>query len=317
MATKSLGFKKDTPKIETFKRLKVEGFEEEFLNYWKSLGFRKELDKNSKSYASSIKALRKVLSGEFSWAENITLEKLKQCCVGFQQFSNLNIAQRDGGKGAVDLKKLYFWQFVASYSGYSYLRDVLDGKIRVEPIPEELGALVSIVEEILKKKLNRKTFSAGEKNRILKFVKAVDDLFKDYQNKIAFGVDILTLIRGSFMIIDEFRKLKGIEPNVLIYTGNYAAESAVLQAMDKFGYWKIYDKHEDDSAFALKDIEKTNKVLEENKKKEEEELPDIVKRRREEMEKNGIKRITENKEDCSRREAYFNKKKAKRNPFSC
>jgi hypothetical protein len=81
---KTLGFKKDKPEPINFKRLKVEAFEEQFLDYWKSLGFRKELDKNSKSYTHSINNLRKVLRGEYFWCKGVTLEKLKNYCEIFK-----------------------------------------------------------------------------------------------------------------------------------------------------------------------------------------------------------------------------------------
>ena len=322
MATRTLGFKKEKPEPVNFKRLKVEGFEEQFLDYWKSLGFRKELDKNSKSYTNSIKALRKVLGGEYSWCYDITLEKLKHYCGIFKVYTEGNTAHTLAELTKFEGKKLYFHQFVMTYSGFSYLRNVIEGKIKVsdphlvDVISDEIKDFSLEIEKILIRKFTRGAFSSGEVKRIIKFAQNVDKFFEENKHKIAFGVDKLSMVKGSYAVIDEFRKIKGIPPDLLIYTGNYASGSALIRAMDQFSYWKIYEKHEDDKAIVTKDPDKVRRVIEEQKKKEEENLPDIVKRRREEMRKNGtVCKPKDTDEDCSRRDEYLRKKKEKRNPF--
>lgn len=317
MAAKTLGFKKDKPEIVTFKRLNVQSYEEEFLNFWKSLGFRKEQNKNSKSYAASIKSLRKVLGGDFSWAEQVTLLNLRHFCEVFKVYADSNIPHVvEEGTKPRNIRSMYFHEFVMTYSGYSYLRDIIQGKIKSNSVPEEIKDFVFDLEKVIAKQIGRSSFSSGEKTRIIKFAEAISSFYKENRNKIAFGVDKISMVRASYSVINEFRKMKGIDANILIYTGNYASGAALMQAMDKYSYWKIYDKHEDDKACVSKDPEKVQKIMEERKRKEEEDLPDIVKRRREEMKKNGIAPKTQNiEEDCSRRDEYLRKKQERRNPF--
>lgn len=317
MASKSLGLAKNKPLIATFKRLQVKGYEEEFLNYWKSLGFRKELDKNSKSYANSIKALRSILKGSDPWG-SMSMSELKNYCLIFKTYTDQNAAHRVEGQIITDPKKLYFHQFVMTYSGYSYLLAVVNGKIRAPFLTPELKDFSEDVAKLLGKIMGRCEFSFGEIQRIQKFAKVIDIFYEDNKNRIAFGVDKLTIVRGSFSVITDFRKLKSISANILIYTGNYAAGAALEQAMEQFGYWKIYSKYEAPDASVKKDPEKTKKVMEKITKKEEDDLPEIVKRRREEMKKNGIEIKTkkEQEEDCSRRDEFLRKKKTRRNPFS-
>lgn len=319
---KTLGFKKDKPEIVTFKRLNVQSYEEEFLNFWKSLGFRKEQNKNSKSYASSIKSLRKVLGSEYSWCNHVTIEKLKSYCEVFKSYTEENIAHTSPEMEKFEGKKLYFHQFVMSYSGFSYLRSTMEGTIghrqsfSVKSVPDEVWNLSLEIEKLLIKKFSRGSFSSGERKSAVKFAQNIENFFSENANKIAFGVDKLTVIKGSYSVIDDFRIAKGIVPSVFLYTGNFASGAALMQAMDKYSYWKIYDKHEDDKTCVSKDPEKVQKILEERKRKEEEDLPDIVKRRREEMRKNGITpKEKSSEEDCSRRDEYLRKKQERRNPF--
>lgn len=315
MIKTALGLKKDKPAIMTHKRLGVQQFEEEFLNYWRELGFRKELDKNSKSYANSIKSLRKVLSDEPPW-RGITLSKLRYYCSIFKSYVESNPYRKDDEiKG--DLKKLYFHQFVMAYSGFSYLLAIHEGKIKASDFSSEEKTLAEDISKVLTTVLKRPYFSSGEKLRILKFAKNIHHFYTDNAHKIAFGVDIMTIVRGSFSVVTEFRKTKSLDANILIYTGNYAAGAALEQAMEQFGYWKIYKKHEAPDACIHKDPEKTRKVLEKIQKKEDDDLPEIVKRRREELKKNGIEiKKKEQENDCSRRDEFLRKKKERRNPFS-
>lgn len=317
MATKTLGFKKDKPEIVTFKRLNVQSYEEEFLNFWKSLGFRKEQNKNSKSYASSVKSLRKVLEGDFVWAERVTLSNLRHFCEVFRVYADSNTAHISSeGVKCRNLKNLYFHEFVMTYSGYSYLRDVIQGKIKSDILPDEIKDFVFDLEKVISKHIGRGSFSSGERKRIVKFAETISTFYEENRNKIAFGVDKISIVKAAYRVINDFVKAKGITPNILIYTGNYASGAALTQAMDLNSYWKIYDKHEDDRTCVSKDPEKVRRIMEERKRKEEEDLPDIVKRRREEMKKNGIAPKTQNtEEDCSRRDEYLRKKQERRNPF--
>lgn len=317
MTNKTLGFKKDKPEPINYKKLKVEGFEDSFLDYWKSLGFRKELNKDSKSYSLSIKSLRKVLGNEYTWARGVTLTKLQHYCEVFKAYSDSNVSHvvSEGDKFK-DPKKMYFHQFVMTYSGYSYLRDVIQGKIKSQA-HEELEGFSLEVSEIIGKKIGRKSFSVGEKVRIINFAKTMDDFYTENKHKIAIGIDKLTIVKSTFSVISDFMKLKGISPNILIFTGNFATGSALTQAMNQFSHWKIYSKAESINTCAEKDPEKARKVIAQKKVEEEEALPDVVKRRREELKKNGSYKPQQEDEDCSRREEYLRKKESKRhnNPF--
>lgn len=314
MVKNSLGLKKDNSAVMAHKRLGVQQFEEDFLNYWRSLGFKKELDKNSKSYANSIKSLRKVLSNVSPW-EGITLSQLKSYCDAFKVYAESNsYRKQEEIKG--DLKKLYFHQFVESYSGFSYLRAIHEGKIKASVFSSEDKAFAEEIANVLSKMLNRKVFSSGENLRILKFSKDIRDFYNGNANKIALGIDDMTIVRGIFAIITEFRKTKSIAANVLIYTGNYAIGAALDQAMERFGYWKIYSKLETPEMAMQKDPEKVKKFMEQKKAKEEECLPDIVKKRREDLKNRGIEIKTQDKEDCSRKEAYLQRKKSRKTIFS-
>jgi hypothetical protein len=287
------------------------------LNYWESLGFKKEKNKNSKSYANSIKSLRKVLSGKAPW-EGMTLSRLKHYCEILKVYSESNRPHMvPDGETFIEPNKLYFHQFVMTYFGYSYLKDVMSGKIKGEVVSDDVKEFAEEISNVLYRKLTRKVFSSGEYARINKFAHAIHYFYEDKKDKIAVGIDKMTIVRGIFRVIDDFRKIKGIPPDFLIYTGNYAAGYALERAMEQNGYWKIYSKYEDPNECVQKDPDKAEKVVERLKKKEEDDLPDIVKRRREELKKHGILKKQEDNEDCSRKEAYLRgKAKPKRNPFS-
>lgn len=316
MLKTSLGLKKIRPIVVTNKKLNVQGHEEEFLDYWKSLGFRKEKDKNSKSYTNSIKSLRKVLSGEPPW-EGITLSRLKVYCEILKVYSESNRPHNlPEGEKFIEPGKLYFHQFVKTYSGYSYLKAIMSGKIRGEVISEDTKVFAADISKILYARLTRKAFSSGECSRINRFAQAISCFCEDRKEKIAFGVDRLTIVKGIFQVVDDFRATKSIPPGVLIYTGNYAAGAALEQAMERFGYWKIYSKLETPEMALQKDPEKVKRIMEQKKAKEEEDLPEIVKRRREELKKRGIEIKKQDQEDCSRKEEYLkNKKKPWKSAF--
>jgi len=312
---KTLGIKKED---KNYCRFKIEPFEHEFMNFWGSLGFRLEKDKNSESYKKSVGALRQILKGVFYWGPFISLNKLKEYCLIFKDHSELNTHfKKEGEDGYQDLKKLYFHQFTETYSGYSYLRNVVEGKFKSLKVDKELEDFSKDVVKLIQKKIGRNTFSAGESARILTFCQSIDDFFAKNKGKIAFGVDKLTLVKHIYTVIKEFADTKGIKTNLLIYTGNYALGSALEQAMERFELWKIYSKIEPADASIQKDPEKAKKVMAKIKTKEEQELPDIVKKRREEMKKHGIElKKTEENNDCSKKEEFLRKKKEKRNPFS-
>ena len=319
MKPKTLGFRKEA-KPTKGKIVHFEPFEIEFMEFWQQLGFKTTKDKTAKYYKKSVRYLRYLLKGEkFFWLEKpITVSELKNHCITFKAHAELNGYSENEGKKC-DLKKFYFHQFVLSFSGHSFLRDIIEKKIGKLEVNEDLELFAQDVAKLIKGKLNRDGgFSSGEYARILKFSQSILDFWEKNNHKIAFGVDKLSIVKGSYSIIKDFTKLKGINPNILIYTGNYAAGAALEQAMEQFGYWKIYSKYEAPDASVKKDIEKTKKVMEKITKKEEEDLPEIVKRRREEMKKNGIEVKTkkEKEEDCSRRDEFLNRKKTRRNPFS-
>jgi hypothetical protein len=317
MAIKPLGFKQEKKPLKG-KLVHFEPFEEEFMAFWKSLGFSTPKDKTAKYYKKSVRYLRYLLRGEkFFWLDRpLSIKEIQHFCIIFKEHAELNkFFESEGRK--YDLKKFYFHQFVLSFSGHSFLRDILEGKLASVEVDDDLAAFANEISILIRKNLKREAgFSSGEYARILSFAKTIQSFFNNNRGKIAFGVDALSLVKASYKVINEFRKIKGITSNVLIYTGNYAAGAALEQAMDQFSYWKIYEKHEDDKAIVTKDPDKVRRVIEEQKKKEEENLPDIVKRRREEMRKNGtVCKPKDTDEDCSRRDEYLRKKKEKRNPF--
>ena len=314
MAMKTLGIKKDKP---SGCRYNFQPFEHEFMDFWGSLGFRLEKDKNSLSYRSSIASLRKVLKGYYEWSGPITLQRLKEYVEIFKDHSKLNkFLSEPGAKGFQDPTKLYFHQFVQTFSGYSYLRDVIEGKFRKITVHKDLESFSKEVAGIISEQIGRKSFSSGETARISNFSREILNFYEKNADKIATGIDKMTIVSGVVKVINSFVRVKGINKNLLIYTGNYAAGAALTQAMDQFSYWKIYEKQEDINTCANKDPEKVKQVMAEKKKKEEDSLPDVVKRRREEMKNNGIEIKQKEEEDCSRRDEFLRKKNERRNPFS-
>ena len=317
MKPKTLGFRKEI-KPAKGKIAHFEPFEIEFMEFWQQLGFKTPKDKTAKYYKKSVRYLRYLLKGEkFFWSEKpMTISELKKHCMTFKSHAELNNYFESEGK-KYDLKKFYFHQFVLSFSGHSFLRDIMEEKIQKLEVDEDLEIFAQDVSKLIKRNLKRDSgFSSGEYARILKFSQTILNFWEKNSNKIAFGVDKISIVKGSYSTIKEFMKAKGISPNILIYTGNYASGAALEQAMEQFGYWKIYSKHEAPDACLHKDPEKAKRVLKKIEQKEKDDLPEIVKRRREELQRNGIEIKKEEEEDCSRRDEFLRKKKTKRNPFS-